>query len=213
MIYLIIADKDSIKKDCLDMWQSCNLFSGEIKEYISNTKNQKTKNERILSYTALLSSLKELFSVENIKLERNKNGKPYIKDSSIHISISHSDETCAIALSNEGEIGVDIQCRVDEERGERLSKRFLSEIQPRQDEMNIKYLYMTLTENAALFSEICLIKDNETDFLTKWVYLESVIKAYGLSFSDISKISELEQNTKTTIFNSKNYKIAVTKTV
>ena len=163
--------------------------------------------------STLLFSLKEFFANTDPKLERNKNGKPYIKDSNIYISLSHSDDICAVALSDEGEIGVDIQCYVDEAKAERLTKRFLSEIKPRQDEMNIKCLYMTLTEKTALFGEICLNKDNETDFLTKWVYLESVIKAYGLSFSDISKITELKENTKTTIFNSKNFKIAVSMTV
>jgi len=213
MIYLIIADNDSIKKDCLDVWQSCNLFSKEIKDYIENTKNDQTKTERIIAYSTLLFSLNSFFSIDNPKLEKNENGKSFIKDSNLHINLSHCNCTCAVVLSDEGEIGVDIQCLVDEAKAKRINKRFLSEIQPRQHEVNIKCLYMTLTENTALFSEICLTNDNETDFLTKWVYFESVIKAYGLNFSDISKINELAKNIKTAIFNYKNFKIAVTKTV
>ena len=210
MIYIVIADIQSIEKDCRDIRQSCNLFPGEIKEYIENTKNEQTKTERIIAYSALFSSLKEFFSIENPKIKRNTNGKPSLVDSNVHISLSHCDGVSAIALSDEGEIGVDIQSPIDDTKAERLTKRFLSEIQPKQEDVNIKCFYRTLTENGANFTEIVLENSDKTDFLSKWVYLESVIKAYGISFSEISKINELSKNTKTCILNYKNSKIAVT---
>jgi phosphopantetheinyl transferase len=213
MIYLIVADNNSIKKDCLDTWQSCNLFPGEIKEYIENTKNEQTKTERFIAYSTLFSSLEKFFSIGNPKIKRNKNGKPSLVDSNVYISLSHCDGVSAIALSDEDEIGVDIQSPVDDTKAERLTKRFLSKIHPKQEDINIKYFYMTLTDKTVDFKEIALENSDKADFLSKWVYLESVIKAYGISFSEISKINELSKNTKTRIYNYKNFKIAVTKAV
>ena len=212
MIYLIIADNDSIKKDCLDRWQSYSLFSDEIKEYIANTKNEKTKKERILAYSALFASLKEIFSLDAPRIYRNENGKPFIKDGSIYISISHSEDACAVALSDEGEIGVDIQSPIDESKAERLNERFLSKIQPKQENIDVKCLYMTISDDKIEFTNNPLNNSTEEDFLSKWVYFESIIKAFGLTFSDLPKINRLQKNTKTVILNYKNSKIAVTKT-
>ena len=213
MIYLVIADIQSIEKDCRVSRQSCNLFSKEIKDYIENTKNDQTRTERFIAYSSLFYSLKEFYSVNNAKLVKNENGKPSIVDSDIQISLSHCDGVCTIVFSDEGEIGVDIQSPLDEAKAERLNARFLSEIQPKQEEIEIKCFYMTFSDNGAEFTEITLKNSPNEDFLSKWVYTESVIKAFGLTFSDISKINELSKNTKTAIFNYKKFKIAITEIV
>ena len=215
MIYTVISSLkenriEINKRDCRIVRQPLTLLYPKLKEYTERGKNEQHNAERRLAYITLLSSLKEFFFIENPVIKRNENGKPSLVDCNVHISLSHCDEVSAITLSDEGEIGVDIQSPVDDAKAERLTKRFLSEIQPKQEEVNIKYFYMTLTEKGANFTEIFLENSDKTDFLSKWVYLESVIKAYGISFSEISKINELSKNTKTCILNYKNSKIAVT---
>ena len=143
MIYVIINDLENTKRDCRTMRQPLNLLTPELKEYIENTKNEKTKFERISAYSALLISLKELFSLENPEIRRNENGKPYLMDSKIYFSISHSDRVSAVALSDEGEIGIDLQCSFDKEKEEKINKRFLNNIEFKNDNVDIKYFLLS----------------------------------------------------------------------
>ena len=210
MIYLIIADSNNLKGDCHSTWQPHNLLSTDLKEYINKGKNESVKAERTLAYSTLLLSLEKFFSVKNPTIIRNENGKPYVKDGSVFISISHCDGVAAVALSDEEEIGVDIQSMPDEEKAERLSKRFLSETLIRQDKAEIKYFTLSLIDGEYRFNEISLMLESENNFLSKWVYSESVIKAFGTSFADISNITELSEKTATRIVGYKSFKIAAT---
>jgi phosphopantetheinyl transferase len=210
MIYLIIADSNNSKGDCHSVWQPHNHLPDAVQEYIDKTNNESVKAERTLAYSTLILSLEKFFSIKNPTIVRNENGKPYIKDNEAFISLSHCDGVAAIALSDEGEIGVDIQSPPEERKAEHLSKRFLSETLVRQDKTKIKYVLLSLIDGEYGFNEISLTPEMENDFLSKWVYSESVIKAFGRTFSDISKITALSENTATQIVNYKNFKISTT---
>ena len=210
MIYVVIADILNSERDCHNTWQPQNLLPEGIREYIGKTKNEKMRAERFLAYTTLLCSLERFFSVNDPIIERNPNGKPYLKNSNIQISISHCDGVAVTAICDEGQIGVDIQSVIDEEKAKRLEKRFFAEILLKNENVDVKYFSLEFSNNEARFNEILPERDKNKDFLSKWVYTESVIKTYGLSFSDISKINEFASSTLAQIVDYKNFKIATT---
>ena len=204
MIYLVIADIKNTKGDCHDMWQPHNLLPTEVREYIENTKNNKTRVERYFAYSALSLSLKEFFSVDDFKIERNENGKPDLADSHIHISLSHCEKLVAVAISDLGEIGVDVQCHVDIERSERLETRFLKDLSFKNNELDIKYF---LFEPDGNLKAIQPKTSYESDFLNKWTFAEANIKCRGLSFSQISEINRLSKTTLSSTVEYQNCKI------
>lgn len=203
MIYVIINDLENTKRDCRTMRQPLNLLTGELKEYVENTKNEKTKSERIAAYSALLISLKELFLVENPEIERNENGKPYLKDGKVHFSISHSDGLAAVALSDIGDIGIDLQCSFDKDKEEKIDKRFLKDIKFKNDNIDIKYFLLLDGALKDCSPEISL----DDDFLFRWTFAEANIKCKGLNFSKFKEINELSKSTHAQTVKYKNCKI------
>lgn len=210
MIYVVITDLQNSKWDCRIARQPHYILTDQIREYIEKTRNENKITERTLAYTTLLCSLDRFFSVKEPVIDRNHNGKPALLNCDIHISISHCDGVAVTALTDDGEIGVDIQSVIDEDKAKRLEERFLSGISVKQNEVNIKYFSVAFTDKGACFNEILTENDETIDFLSKWVYTESVIKAFGLSFSDISKINDLSSSTETKTVKYKNFKIATT---
>lgn len=57
-----------------------------------------------------LISESESKALDEVMILHRSDGKPYVKNPDLHISISHSDGTCAAALSN-APVGCDIQSR------------------------------------------------------------------------------------------------------
>ena len=136
MIYTVISDINNFKsaresaqkRDCHNKWQPLTLIPKDVISYIENGKNDEVRLERFTAYSTLFFALFELYGKKDVTLCRTDSGKPYLIEngnaSKIQISISHSDGLVSVALSDEGDIGVDIQSEIDESRAERLEKRF-----------------------------------------------------------------------------------------
>ena len=137
MICTFIVDSENVKhfyekRDC-HIWQPLTLISAETLDYIKNTKNETTRLERFAAYSLLFFAASEIFGVKILRIDRNKNGKPFIAEAKkthepreIYFSISHSGDLCAVTLSDEGECGVDIQVEPKNYMAQRIEKRFLS---------------------------------------------------------------------------------------
>ncbi|MDD6800594.1 MAG: hypothetical protein PUE85_09300 [Firmicutes bacterium] len=63
------------------------------------------------AWELLGEALRELFGLELSQLEvkRSEKGKPYIEKKGVYFSLSHAKEYAVCAVSDEGEIGVDIE--------------------------------------------------------------------------------------------------------
>lgn len=61
-----------------------------------------------LEYSLIKDGLKRLYNIDNFKVLYTDNGKPYLEDLDIYISISHSEDYVCVCFSKE-EIGIDIQ--------------------------------------------------------------------------------------------------------
>ena len=233
MIYTVIARTDILTKYYEKKWdcsteQPLNLIkiqeendgfdiSPDVRKYISDTKNEKTKKERMSAYTSLFFSLYKLFNVRPSEILRTEYSKPYIREN-VYFSISHAGELTAVSVSSDTEVGVDIQERISEKIGEKVDKRFLNGFEYNEGHIDINYFYLSLDEYEDLLLHPLLDKENkfleninihfynelphnlpfilETEYTKKWTAAEAVSKLFGRGLGYFSKLPE---NTKYTI--------------
>ena len=168
----IINDKTKIK-----LWK---VITGELntEELNSDEKNLlKLKKNNILREQFLAT--RKVLALENsdYKITYNNNGKPSL-NSKYNISISHSHQIAAIAISDNSKIGLDVQ--LNENKIFNIQDKFLNP----SEKLNIG-------ESPSL------------KILTMiWTSKESIYKAVGLkgiSFSDNIKIEKVVEEDKTGI--------------
>ena len=58
---------------------------------------------------------------------RGEHGKPEFKHIDLHFNISHSGDIVAVMISDEFEVGVDVECGITPEKEKHLGKRFFTE--------------------------------------------------------------------------------------
>ena len=80
-----------------------SIPSDELEE-ISYIKNESLRKQR-LAVRALLYVMLE----EKVYLSHHDNGKPYIENNAINISITHTDQYVAVILNEEDEVGIDCE--------------------------------------------------------------------------------------------------------
>ena len=80
-----------------------SIPSDELEE-ISYIKNESLRKQR-LAVRALLDTMFE----EKVYLSHHDNGKPYIENNAINISITHTDKNVAVILNDEDEVGIDCE--------------------------------------------------------------------------------------------------------
>jgi len=165
----IINDKTKIK-----LWK---VMVGELntEELNSDEKNLlKLKKNNILREQFLAT--RKVLALENsdYKITYNNNGKPSL-NSKYNISISHSHEIAAVAISDNSKIGLDVQ--LNENKIFNIQNKFLS-----------KYEKSNIGD------------DPTVDILTMvWTSKESIYKAVGLkgiSFSKNIKIDKVIEKDK-----------------
>lgn len=265
MIYVLISGgklchkktEQAEKRDCRILRQPLSLLPKEIKEYIENTKNEKSKLERQLAYTSLFCGLKAFFNVEKAEIKRTTDGKPYLvingienKTSKInfltenneyqknedfvyinnstesnetgqkpvkfadacaalpctveqrdnlkkvYIGISHSDGLAAVCLSDEGEVGIDLQAEIDLHRAKRLNERFFPALTPVYTHLDVRYYTCRVGEDEAVI-QMAELDNADNDETARWAYGESLIKLFGGGFSDLKLLSHTNGQTKT----------------
>ena len=168
----IINDKTKIK-----LWK---VIIGELntEELNNDDKNLlKLKKSNILREQFLATRKVLALENSNYKITYDINGKPSL-NSEYNISISHSHEIAAIAISDNSKIGLDVQ--LNENKIFNIQDKFLNP----SEKLNIG-------ENPSL------------KILTMiWTSKESIYKAVGLkgiSFSDNIKIEKVVEEDKTGI--------------
>ena len=198
MIYTVITNIE--KMDCRFLRQSETFIPKNIIGYIENTTNPAQKKARFCAYSSLFFALREIFCEKSADICFSKDGKPYLTncEKQIYISISHCDTLSSVCLSDEGEVGIDVQDEIDAERSERLEKRFFNDL---KIESNLK------AQNKILVFQFCkekftLTKSNEHDFsfiepiydfTEKWSLAEALLKCEGVGFGGVSDTSKIQK--------------------
>ena len=224
MIYTVVADTKKFKeayenaqiRDCHDTWQPLTLIPKDVLDYIKNGKSEEIKTERLAAYSTLFFALFSLYGNKNFAICRKDSGKPYLTEngeiSAIRISISHTDGAVAVALSDEYEVGVDVQSEIDESRAERLEKRFFNSINTTEESIPPELLNLRFGDNEMSLEPIKSTNIKVSDFTKKWAYCESLLKCDGGGFGSLEKISDIQKQTNVSIYtveiNEKPYAVA-----
>ena len=132
-----------------------SIPSDELEE-ISYIKNESLRKQR-LAVRALLDAMFE----EKVYLSHHDNGKPYIENNAINISITHTDQYVAVILNEEDEVGID--CESLNRAFSAVEKKALSdeEIGDLEDEQKNEQLAIYWCAKEAIFK---LTSQYDVDF-------------------------------------------------
>lgn len=92
-----------IEEDLETLFDMVALDNVDLKKY-----NSFSSNSRKLEFLSVRALLSELIGKE-ARIVYNKNNKPFLKDGSRFISISHSHKLTAILLSTNEKVGIDLE--------------------------------------------------------------------------------------------------------
>lgn len=106
---------------------------------------------------------KHSLDLSRINVSRTAAGKPYIEGAPLHFNLSHSGDAVALAISTEGEVGVDVQLAIDPTRSERLSSRFFTAPIAIERLYDVEYLYVTADDCGIVFEHIARSDSKSAD--------------------------------------------------
>ena len=124
-VYLDCAETGNCGAPCVDKNKLISAFGAEYTESLTR-KSGAEQEMSLLGATLLLSMLESagISHGENTLISRNENGKPYFPAlPQICFSISHSNGTVVCALSDGGEVGIDLEYLSLPESSEKAEQR------------------------------------------------------------------------------------------
>lgn len=154
-----------------------NIFktlSNSRKARIIRMKKEDDRRRSLMA-TYLVQKLLEELGYENITLENTENGKPYLKDCDLFVSISHSGAGVVCAIS-EKEIGIDIESI-------RPVRKGLIEYACTKAER--EYIYSDFIDIEKNITPTCVMQK----FYAVWTAKEAYFKKGGSDITDIRSIN------------------------
>ncbi|MBO4525489.1 MAG: 4'-phosphopantetheinyl transferase superfamily protein, partial [Bacteroidales bacterium] len=113
MALLLTKDLDDDGHSRLGVWhiteseaqlrEATSIPSDELEE-ISFLKSESLRKQK-LAVRALLDAMFE----EKVYLSHHDNGKPYIENNAVNISITHTDKYVAVILDDRNDVGIDCE--------------------------------------------------------------------------------------------------------
>lgn len=136
---------------------------------VNRKANDGDKINALLSRLLVLSEITRRTELpeRKIRFTKGRFGKPYLKDSGLHFSLSHTNGAVCAAFCEGDEIGVDVERR-DRRISEAMYRRVLSE-------------------------EERFHATSDTDFIRFWVQKEAFLKRLGVGISrDLRGVNSFE---------------------
>jgi 4'-phosphopantetheinyl transferase len=145
------------QQDLFESLKGSPLFDLEY-----NAISHERKKTEYLASRSLLQSMCGSFDVMNNGLYKDEHGKPFLKNSNGHISISHSHNMCAAIIHKQKEVGIDIQ--QIEEKLHLVAKKYLSKDETGLLNKDLEHLCIAWCCKEALYKQTGLkgmsLKDN-----------------------------------------------------
>ena len=140
-------------------------FGEQNSKYFEEISKRKNASESLFAYMMLANMLGNAgCDPSTLTLSRSDLGKPHFEASRFKFSISHSEGYAVCALSDEGEIGVDIEAKpITAEKAQNLAKRYFTE------------------------NEIDRVMRDADEFRKIWTEKEAKTKFFGTSLAKILK--------------------------
>ena len=184
-----IGDIPSAKdKEILD-----NLNESLQKRALS-AKNDKAKREKIFTYALLTEALLHSGYAGDIILAEEKHGKPQLDGGVYKISLSHTDKLCAVAISDEGEVGIDAEEISGEEKTKAAVKRFLNDFSPSLNfSQGVKIYDFDFIKSSFTKCKIDPIREaGPSSFTVLWTAAEALLKCDGGGFASLPSLEKIE---------------------
>ena len=154
-------------------WEEISGYMGCIdkarRAAVNRKANDADKINALLSRLLVMSEITRRTGLpeRKIRFTLGSFGKPYIKNSGLHFSLSHTRGAICAAFCEDEEIGIDVERR-DRRVSEAMYKRVLSE-------------------------EERFHATSDTDFIRFWVQKEAFLKRLGIGISrDLRGVNSLE---------------------
>lgn len=227
MVYVFISDCTQIVENSrVGISDTAKLIYSRlpksIMERIDGTKNENQRLMRIFAYGLLNYALKLTQGDADYAIEWGAQGKPCLtlagRGSDVKINLSHTEKMCAVAVSDEGDVGVDIECEIPHDKAERLKKRLFSDIKICAENKisHIEYHLFEYSEQG----EICEARGSEKyllegvaedDYTALWTMGEAMMKCDGRGFLAVGNLADLsnKMNVDTTCISLKNKRYTV----
>ena len=158
MALLLTKDLDDDGHSRLGVWhiteseaqlrEAISIPSDELEE-ISFLKSESLRKQK-LAVRALLDAMFE----EKVYLSHHDNGKPYIENNAVNISITHTDKYVAVILDDRNDVGID--CESLDRDFSAVEKKALSEeeIEDLDDERRNEQLAIYWCAKEAVYKKI-----------------------------------------------------------
>jgi 4'-phosphopantetheinyl transferase len=180
-----------ITEDVEKLMQSISLDQKQ-KDELSLFKVN-TKKLEWLSARLLLNVVAAEMEIPFSTIEKDENGKPYIKGSEVELSLSHSYPYVAVIIDRKIDVGIDIE--QPKEKLQVIASRFLCEKELafiKNDVVKLciawcakETLYKIYSKRGLVFKENLLLEDfdkNTTGIITGHINLNSSVKSYTLEY-------------------------------
>ena len=166
------------------------------------------------TWQSLLSSLYRLELGKDLPpIEKTPLGKPYLKNDPAHkISAAHSGGAVAVCLSDEGEVGIDVEGEIEEARCDRIRARF-----PYVQHRNLPTLRGARIFSAEKIGDSLSLKEEtheictDSAFTRAWTLTEALLKAEGGGFRSSDRLEHLEKHTEEASFKIETYYFTIAK--
>lgn len=187
-------------------YESKNPSLKESLEAYVSSSGKKNLEERMLVAALIMESLGHMKCFDHecrepLALIKDGNGKPCFTGTNLRLSIAHNEDFVAVAYAKCGEIGIDIESKIDEEKAQKLSKRFPQiaslEIEQNKDESREKVIAFEMSDKG-IFTPLKLTSADNS-FTAKWTATEAIMKWDGRGFSALMEIPKLSKEISTSI--------------
>ena len=167
-----------------------NFSTSALPSFVTETKNDTRRRESFFSYLLLSYAHYENFKVPMPLVVKDENGKPYFNNGEIYFNISHSDNLAAVIISDEGEVGIDVQ-KISQRVSERLIEKTLKEDLYIEKSESLTEPVFLKADNGKMipFTPRVSGAAREDSFFRKWTEREALAKADGRGLSYIPKVN------------------------
>lgn len=170
---------------------------------VIDARSPERRRESEAGYILLLAVMRRLGISELPRVLRREGGKPYLEGCPISFSLSHRPGAALLAISDEGEVGADVEIMKDRCRIERVVERTLGKtehIETKNLECELILCVMNERGEVKFLDDIAMYENHslhieqknaaDTPYLA-WTLLEAALKVDGGGFADYARRAEI----------------------
>ena len=159
--------------------------------------------ESAAGYILLAAVMSRLGYSELPRVLRAEGGKPYFADCPVRFSLSHRPGAALLLVSDECEVGADVEIIADDSRMARLAERYLvGKTLSTKKSLECDITLCTVNERAEVVFIDCAPKNEKHSLHIErksapdmpylaWTLLEAALKVGGGGFGDLSRFGEI----------------------